>query len=78
MRKIQSLRSHVFECARRGLLSARPGATRRSARSGRGVASDPLGNVLLTGYFERGPIDFGDGPLVPAGGTDIFIAKIIP
>ena len=73
--KLDADGEHAFS---RGLRVWENQDTGAVARGWRGVASDPLGNVLLTGYFERGPIDFGDGPLVPAGGTDIFIAKIIP
>ena len=42
--------------------------------SSNGVATDADGNVLVTGWF-NGSIDFGGGPLVSAGGTDIFLAK---
>jgi hypothetical protein len=42
-----------------------------------GVATDHDGNVLLTGYFS-GAVDFGAGPLMCAGGTDIFVAKFSP
>ena len=41
---------------------------------GMGVAVDATGSVLVTGFF-TGSIDFGGGPLVSAGGTDIFLAK---
>jgi hypothetical protein len=41
------------------------------------VSADASGNLLLTGYFSGAP-DFGGGPLVSAGGTDIFIAKFSP
>lgn len=47
-------------------------------RGWRDVATDPLGNILLVGYFERGPIDFGNGPLEPVGGSDVFFAKFTP
>jgi len=43
------------------------------------VATDPAGNVAITGNFgfhtNGGTIDFGGGPLVGAGSTDIFVAK---
>jgi hypothetical protein len=39
-----------------------------------GVAVDGYGNVLLTGIF-TGTIDFGGGPMSPAGGGDIYLAK---
>lgn len=38
------------------------------------MAVDPSGNIFLVGDFE-GTLDFGMGPLVSAGGTDIFVAK---
>ncbi len=38
------------------------------------VAVDPAGNVLLTGENE-GTVDFGGGPLVNVGASDIFCAK---
>jgi hypothetical protein len=36
---------------------------------------DALGAVFVTGQFQQVPIDFGGGPLVPAGGADIFVVK---
>jgi hypothetical protein len=42
----------------------------------KGVAVDPLGQVLLAGAFE-GALDFGDGALVStAGDADAFIARL--
>jgi hypothetical protein len=41
---------------------------------GRSVAADPMGNVVITGYFQ-GTMDFGGGPLTTAGNSDIFVAK---
>jgi hypothetical protein len=41
------------------------------------IATDPKGNVLVTGYVS-GAIDFGSGPLISAGGGDIFVAKLDP
>lgn len=38
------------------------------------VAADKSGNVALVGYF-LGEVDFGGGPLVSAGGIDMFVAK---
>ncbi len=38
---------------------------------------DASGNVILAGYF-WGVVDFGGGPLVSAGASDIFIAKFAP
>ncbi len=38
------------------------------------VAVDRSGNVLLTGQFE-GTVDFGGGPLVNVGASDIFCAR---
>lgn len=41
---------------------------------GNHVAVDPLDNLILVGQFE-GTVDFGTGPLVSKGGSDIFVAK---
>lgn len=41
------------------------------------VASDPLGNILLTGQF-KGTADFGGVPVSSSGGSDIFLAKFDP
>ena len=40
-----------------------------------GVAVDAQGNVLVAGSF-HGTIDWGGGPLVSAGGSDIFLVKL--
>jgi hypothetical protein len=40
-----------------------------------GLAVDPSGNVLVTGYFEQ-TVDFGGGPLASAGVEDLFILKL--
>ncbi|TMB49197.1 MAG: PKD domain-containing protein, partial [Deltaproteobacteria bacterium] len=42
--------------------------------TGRAVAVDGNGNVLVTGKFS-GTVDFGTGPITSAGATDIFLAK---
>ena len=39
------------------------------------VAFDPQGNVIVAGSF-HGTIDWGAGPLVSAGGSDIFVVKL--
>ena len=39
-----------------------------------GVAVDSLGNVIVTGTF-TGDVNFGGGPLVNPGGSDIFLVK---
>lgn len=39
------------------------------------VSVDGAGNVYITGYFQSTSIDFGAGPLVRSGLTDIFVAK---
>lgn len=39
------------------------------------MAVDDAHNVLVTGFF-GGAVDFGDGPLVSAGGDDIFVLKL--
>ena len=44
---------------------------------GVGVAVDSAGNVLVTGGFND-TADFGTGPLVSAGGSDVFVAKYAP
>lgn len=44
------------------------------ADMGYGVATDGAGNVLVTGQYV-GNADFGGGPLVSAGSTEIFLAK---
>ncbi len=41
---------------------------------GHAIATDRLGNIVVTGSFED-TISFGDITLVSAGGNDIFIAK---
>ena len=38
------------------------------------IVRDGPGNLIVVGSF-GGTVDFGGGPLVSAGGTDIFIAK---
>ncbi len=48
-----------------------------SVQSGRGVAVDGKGNVLVTGLL-TGTTDFGQGPLVSAGGTDMLVLKHSP
>ncbi|WP_437330668.1 hypothetical protein [Sorangium sp. So ce381] len=42
-----------------------------------GVATDAAGNLYVTGAFE-GTVDFGAGPLVSAGSTDVFVLKLDP
>src|SRR5438067_1860242 len=42
--------------------------------TGRAVAVDGNGNVLVTGKFS-GTVDFGTGPLTSAGADDVFLAK---
>jgi len=46
-----------------------------NTQNGNGVAVDPNGNVIIAGEFS-GTADFGGGPLVSAGGTDIFVSKL--
>ncbi|AUX38701.1 uncharacterized protein SOCE26_000790 [Sorangium cellulosum] len=60
------------------------GAPRWSARFGAagndvgyGVAADASGNLYVAGWF-TGTVDFGAGPLVSAGGEDIFLIKLDP
>src|SRR5437763_326601 len=46
----------------------------RGGGTGRAVAVDGHGNVLVTGKF-GGSVDFGTGPLTSAGASSIFVAK---
>ncbi len=46
-------------------------------QGGYAVAADPAGNVWATGYMD-GTADFGGGPLVSAGDSDLFVAKLAP
>jgi hypothetical protein len=46
-------------------------------QSGMGIAADPTGGFFVTGLFE-GTLDLGAGPLVSAGDTDVFVAKVAP
>ncbi|WP_437656974.1 reverse transcriptase domain-containing protein [Sorangium sp. So ce1182] len=41
------------------------------------VAADAEGNLYVTGWF-TGTVDFGAGPLVCAGGRDVFLLKLDP
>ncbi len=41
------------------------------------VEIDASGNIILAGYF-YGNVDFGGGPLISAGGQDIFLVKLNP
>ena len=49
---------------------------------GLGVSVDADGNVLVTGSFAShhgiGTIDFGGGPIVSSGKSDLFVAKFDP
>jgi len=46
-----------------------------TSQSGTAIAVSTLGNVFLGGDFQ-GTIDIGGGPMVSAGGSDIFVAKL--
>jgi hypothetical protein len=48
-----------------------------SPQNASAVGTDSAGNVLLFGRFE-GSINLGGGPLVSAGSTDVFVAKLGP
>ena len=39
------------------------------------ITLDSAGNAVVAGFFSE-PIDFGEGPVSPAGGTDILVAKL--
>jgi hypothetical protein len=39
------------------------------------VAVDPSGDLFATGYF-IGMVDFGTGPILPAGADDVFVLKL--
>lgn len=46
-------------------------------QAGQGAGVSATGDVTVGGYF-FGTVDFGAGPLVSAGGADVFIAKLPP
>jgi hypothetical protein len=46
-------------------------------QSAMAVAVDAVGDVMLAGYFTKA-VDFGNGALVSAGGTDAFVAVFGP
>jgi hypothetical protein len=46
-----------------------------SDESGKGIATDSVGNVLVTGYQGSYSVDYGAGPQTSRGGNDIFVAK---
>jgi hypothetical protein len=46
-------------------------------QSASAVTTDKAGNILITGTF-AGTVNFGNGPLVGAGGSDVFVAKLDP
>lgn len=46
-----------------------------AAQTAGGVALDPAGHPVLTGYF-AGDMDFGGGAMTSAGGEDIYLAKL--
>jgi hypothetical protein len=48
-----------------------------NVQAGQSLAVDALGNVVVTG-LAGGTVDFGGGPLMSAGGSDIFVAKFDP
>jgi hypothetical protein len=47
------------------------------AQNANGVAVDPAGNVLVTGFF-AGTINFGGATLTATGVNDLFVAKFDP
>jgi hypothetical protein len=46
-----------------------------SDESGKGIATDSNGNVLVTGYQGSYSVDYGGGPQTSRGGNEIFVAK---
>ena len=47
-----------------------------AAEEGLGMAADPFGNVLVTGYQGSATVDYGGGmQATPGGSNDIFVAK---
>jgi putative metal-binding protein len=48
-----------------------------AAQLGYGVATDPAGNVLLSGYF-LGTMNFGGSNLTTLGGADTYLVKLDP
>jgi len=44
---------------------------------GRGLATDAANNIFFTGRFQ-GTLDLGTGPVTSPGGSDIFVAKLLP
>jgi outer membrane protein assembly factor BamB len=48
-----------------------------SPQAGRSVAVDARGDVMVSGSFE-GRLDFDSGPLVSAGASDFFLARLTP
>jgi hypothetical protein len=73
----QDLFAAKFDAAGATLWSRRFGDATRIYETVPVSAVDGAGNVLLSGSFE-GTIDFGNGPLVSAGGEDVFVAKLDP
>jgi hypothetical protein len=65
--KLDASGSHVW--------SKRFGGVPGTLTGGLGIAVDQAGNVVVTGHFS-GSVDFGGGPLVSAGSSDVFIAEL--
>ena len=59
------------------LWAKRAGGSGASYDCGNGIATDGLGNSIITGHFE-GTADFGSTTLTSAGEQDIFVAKYDP
>lgn len=64
-----------YDTAGTHLWSQRFGNT--AVEDGRSVATDQVGNIVVTGRFV-GTVDFGGGPLISAGANDIFLLKLDP
>jgi hypothetical protein len=66
-----------FDSSGKHLWSKQFGDDQQAGQAIHNVAVDSSGNVLIAGGFE-GTIDLGGGPLMSAGGDDIFMAQLDP
>jgi hypothetical protein len=72
--KFNSSGTHVWSKNFGGANDAVLAGQGRGGQYGMAVATDPGGNVIITGYFDS-PVDFGGGPLAVSGASDVFVAK---